>query len=100
MRNRTFLPAVSLCCLLLAVASCKKDNKTVAPDPFYNVTVDGLTVTFANQSAHAISYRWDFGDGASSTDSSPVHTYAAKGKYVPTLYATGAGGEGKEGSTV
>ncbi|WP_157887124.1 DUF7948 domain-containing protein [Hymenobacter sp. PAMC 26628] len=28
---------------------------------------------------------WDFGDGTQSTDASPAHTYAAAGRYQPTL---------------
>ncbi len=100
MRNKNFFHIAGICCLLMVFISCKKDNKSVAPDPFYTVTVDGLTATFTNESKYASSYKWDFGDGASSTDSSPVHTYAAKGKYVPTLYATGADGTVKEASTV
>jgi PKD repeat protein len=93
-------PAVLLGLTLLVFAACKKNNPSVAPDPFYDVTIDGLTATFANKSTGASSYKWDFGDGSSSTDASPVHTYAAKGKYVPTLYATGAGGATREASTV
>jgi len=100
MRNKIFLPIAGICSLLLVLASCKKDSHAVAPDPFYEVTVDGLTATFTNKSTHATSYKWDFGDGSSSTDSSPVHTYPGKGKYVPTLYATGTGGTIREASTV
>jgi len=85
---------------LLVFSSCKKNTALPAPDPFYSVSVDGFTVTFVNKTTGATSYKWDFGDGASSTDSSPIHTYAAKGKYVPTLYATNAGGNTQEASTV
>jgi gliding motility-associated-like protein len=28
---------------------------------------------------------WDFGDGTSSSEASPTHTYASKGKYLVTL---------------
>jgi PKD repeat protein len=37
------------------------------------------------------AYRWDFGDGASSTDRSPVHTYAAPGSYRQVLTVTSGG---------
>lgn len=85
---------------LLLFSSCKKDTSQLPPNPFYAVDVNGFTVTFDNQSTGATTYKWDFGDGATSTDKSPSHTYPAKGKYVPTLYATNAGGNTQEASTV
>ena len=87
---------ILLCCWL---CSCKKTTVT-PPDVIYTVSLDGYTVTFTNQTANATSYKWDFGDGGTSTDKSPVHTYPGKGKYVPTLYITTASGATAEGSTV
>jgi len=39
----------------------------------------------------AFTYRWDFGDGTSSTDRAPVHTYAAPGAYREVLTVTSGG---------
>ncbi|WP_298732879.1 PKD domain-containing protein [uncultured Chitinophaga sp.] len=87
--------------LLAAVAGgCKKDETTPAPDVLYTVTIEDRTVTFTNETSGAVSYKWDFGDGETSTEESPVHTYPGKGKYVPTLYATNKDGAVAEGSTV
>lgn len=44
-------------------------------------------VTFTNLSPEA-SYLWDFGDGQTSTETSPVHTYANNGDYQVTLTLT------------
>lgn len=33
-----------------------------------------------------VTYKWDFGDGTTSTEESPSHTYAANGKYTITLW--------------
>ena len=85
---------------LIGLNSCKKDSATPQTDVIYEVKVDGLTATFTNQTKGVVGYKWDFGDGASSTDENPVHTYAAKGKYVPTLYVTTGSGKTYEGSTV
>ncbi len=80
--------------------SCKKDSAKPAPFVFYEISVEGNTVTFQNESRNAVSYEWDFGDGSTSTEENPVHTYPGKGKYVPTLYATSSDGVKAEASTV
>lgn len=51
-----------------------------------------LLVTFANQSVNATSYVWNFGDGNTSTDQQPSHTYANAGSYTVSLTAIGLGG--------
>ena len=45
----------------------------------------GLTMTFADTSTGAVSWFWDFGDGNTSTEQNPTHTYAAAGTYTVTL---------------
>ena len=50
-------------------------------------------VQFNNLSADkAISYRWDFGDGTTSTEKAPMHIYAASGYYDVTLTVRGQSG--------
>lgn len=39
----------------------------------------------------AFTYRWDFGDGTSSTDRAPVHTYAVPGAFLQVLTVTSGG---------
>jgi PKD repeat protein len=59
-----------------------------------------LSVQFVNQSSGAASYLWDFGDGATSTDQNPEHTYATGGCYVVTLTASGSSGVAVRRKTV
>jgi hypothetical protein len=42
-----------------------------------------------------IRRRWDFGDGATSEEAAPVHTYATAGKFVVSLQVEGAEGRSR-----
>lgn len=48
-----------------------------------------FTIEFENLSSNAGSYLWDFGDGNTSTDVDPVHTYTTPGIYTVTLIGDG-----------
>ena len=51
-----------------------------------------LTVRFSSQAVDTdggiATYRWDFGDGGSATEPSPVHTFARAGVFTATLTVT------------
>jgi hypothetical protein len=51
------------------------------PEVLVNTTSNGLTLQLDNQSVSSWNFTWDFGDGNSSTDFSPQHTYANAGVY-------------------
>ena len=44
-------------------------------------------VTFINLSSFATSYIWDFGDGSTSADVSPTHSFAGEGEWTVCLTA-------------
>jgi Zn-dependent metalloprotease len=50
------------------------------------------TVVFQPNSNGAVQWLWDFGDGSTSTDEVPTHTYAAWGGYTVILAAWNASG--------
>lgn len=60
-----------------------------AVDANFSVAVDGMTATFSNQSTSG-RYQWQFGDGATSSQTNPSHTYASAGTYQVTLTVTAA----------
>jgi len=48
----------------------------------------GTPVNFTNNSTNSVTYLWDFGDGsATSTATTPSHTYTATGTYTVELIA-------------
>lgn len=49
------------------------------------------TVNFHN-TGRGTAFHWDFGDGATSTQKNPTHTYSTGGLYTVTLVATMPGG--------
>lgn len=57
------------------------------PRADYTFTQAGSDVIFTNTSNYAYWYQWDFGDGNSSVEINPTHTYA-DGEYIATLIAT------------
>ena len=60
------------------------------------VDKDRRLVAFKDLSSGAItSWKWDFGDGASSTEQHPVHAYAQPGSYVVILDIEGPAGRSR-----
>lgn len=82
--------------------SCQKDQeiKSVVregPSPSvsftYNIDESNpLEVTFINASTDAESFYWQFGDGTSSTESSPVHMFPGTGEYSVVFKAASEAG--------
>src|SRR4029079_623583 len=83
--------------------NCKdKINKTVVVSEKPNVafTTSGVlqscnfpsTVQFKNESTSAVAYKWYFGDGDSSIEYSPIHTYNVAGRFSPILIAFNSNG--------
>lgn len=61
---------------------------SVPPSSGFSYVVDNNTVSFINESVGANTYLWNFGDGATSTEQNPVHTYSSKTIYNATLTAS------------
>lgn len=58
------------------------------PNAAFAANVNLAEVAFTNNSGNANSFLWDFGDGNTSMDQNPVHTYSTDGVYTVTLTST------------
>lgn len=56
---------------------------TVSADTVY--LSDGATVRFGATAPGALSWEWNFGDGGSSIDPAPAHTFTRAGTFVVTV---------------
>ncbi len=66
---------------------------------FHVLDRDKRVVAFHDEtegkSGNPTSWKWDFGDQATSTEQNPVHTYAKAGRYVVILDVDGPDGHGR-----
>ena len=62
-------------------------NVAVKPTADFLFTGTGLTIDFTNASLDATTYFWDFGDGNTSIENNPVHTYSTAGTYLVSMVA-------------
>ena len=60
-------------------------NTNNTPISYFNYFDTLLTVHFVDSSTNALSYLWDFGDGDTSSQTNPIHTYSTPGNYTVRL---------------
>lgn len=82
----------SFCASLLLVGCAKPIAKFTLPT---EEPIAPANVQFNNESQQSETYEWDFGDGNTSTEVSPTHTYSSSGNYLVVLKAN----KGKKTST-
>lgn len=80
-------------------------DSSLMPIADFEVDNDSCTasciVSFTDLSSNASQYMWEFGDGATSTDPNPSHTYDNPGQYEVVLTVTdGQGGSDEKRYTV
>ena len=63
-------------------------------DASFDYEANGLTVSFTDTSTGGVTgWFWEFGDGATSNERNPEHTYAGSGSYTVRLGVSGRGDE-------
>ena len=75
-------------CDEMVFASIDAEGDGIVPQAGFAADPSGLGVSFTNQSADALTYLWDFGDGTTSAEENPEHVYAASDTYTVCLTAT------------
>jgi len=88
--NKFILPLFALILGVFIISSCEKDDPDPTPitgEALFTYEIDGYNVTFTNTStvSGTVTYAWDFGDGETATEKSPVHTYTSKEEYTVGL---------------
>lgn len=67
-------------------------NISDVPTMSANYTANYLTANFTSSAGNASTILWNFGDGTTSTELNPVHTYATPGTYQVSVSATNSCG--------
>jgi hypothetical protein len=74
-----------------------KFKKPIDADWSYKVIdMERREVAFADQSVGKVAtWKWDFGDGTTSTEQNPIHTFAKGGRFTVILYIDGPAGQSR-----
>ena len=57
------------------------------------VPIGANRVRYSSAGSGGVSYKWEFDDGQTSTEASPVHQFATPGRHTATLTVTYGGGD-------
>ena len=91
--------------IALMAIGCNADDDLTQPNANQTATANfklarpgqmvlkGANVDVINESKNATSYLWDLGDGSTSTEANPRHSYAKAGTYTIKLTVTDATGK-------
>lgn len=92
------LPALFFAATAFWMAGCQKTPEACFT-PTFSSAIIGKTIAFKNCTEDGVSYRWDFGDGGSSEQPTPIHAYTSKGTYTVTLKAFSENGNKADETT-
>lgn len=82
------------------VVQGEQQEKVLPIADFDSGSVGGLTIQFIDLSENANAWYWDFGDGSTSVEHSPAHTYSSEGNYNVNLTVSNANGIDSKTATI
>ena len=97
-RGIVVLAIMALLVASVGVAGCAEEKEITAGfSATPTLGTPPLDVQFIDESTGEITqWAWTFGDGGTSTERSPSHTYSAAGEYTVSLTVTGPDGSDVE----
>src|SRR5215216_5107794 len=89
---------------IAVIAGCSKPDPDVMPVACFTASANNVkvntVVNFTDCSTDATNWSWQFGDGQTSIQASPSHTYTAAGSYTVQLTATNGSGTNTTSKTI
>ena len=99
MKRITQLPRLAFLTLSVPVILLTSCNR--APKADFEYEVDGAEVTFTfSGDGEVDEYEWDFGDGSTSDEENPIHTFTSSGDFPVTLTVSNDKGDDSKTETV
>jgi len=86
-----------------STTTIEKDEEIIPVANFRSNVTEGytpLTVQFTDLSENVTEWNWEFGDGDTSSEQDPVHTYSATGTYEVSLIANNENGTDSKLATI
>jgi PKD domain-containing protein/calcineurin-like phosphoesterase family protein len=103
-RRHVLFRSVLVTCLVLGLSFCSDSPSGPHGSPAiaFSWSCSALSCTFQDESSRpdesVVSRLWEFGDGATSNESQPVHVYGRVGTYAVRLTVVAGAGQGGSGS--
>jgi parallel beta-helix repeat protein len=95
--NKVIRLFIFLAIMAMTFVSCNDEEPSPnAPTACFTAPTEiiaGISAEFSSAcSENAVSFAWDFGDGGTSTQANPSHTFASEGSYTVILIVTSSEG--------